>query len=101
MRHLRRSISEVKYLQEFVALRISGGILAVLCIANDRVLFVLSAWPAGPYLSVWQQMTPALLSYVNQTVKLAGAFAVELSLYPYLSADNYVHVSAHSSCEVN
>ncbi|MEM1637924.1 MAG: hypothetical protein QW247_09465 [Pyrobaculum sp.] len=42
-------------------------------------LLALNAWPAGAYLSVHAQRTSALLSYVVQTVKLAGALAVRAS----------------------
>jgi hypothetical protein len=64
------------------------------------VLLAPSAQPADAYLSVWRQRTLALLSYVDQAVKLAGAFTVKLSLHPYRSADRYGHASAHGSCKV-
>ncbi len=54
--------------------RLDLGVLAM-----GLVLLALSAWPAGAYLSVHPQRTLAMLSYVNQTVKLVGAFAVRLS----------------------
>ena len=64
------------------------------------VLLAPSVRPADIYLSAWRQRTLALWSYVNQTVKLAGAFAVKLSLHTHCSADRYGHASAHGSCKV-
>jgi len=64
------------------------------------VLLAPSARPADAYLSAWRQRMLDLWSYSNQTVKLAGAFAVKLSLHTYPSADRYGHASAHGSCKV-
>jgi hypothetical protein len=55
------------------------GKLDVAVLAIGLVLLVLSAWPAGAYLSVHRQRALAVLGYVSQTVKLAGAFAVRLN----------------------
>ena len=48
-------------------------------LALGLTLLILSAWPAGAYLSVYRQKTLALLGYVSQTAKLAGAFIVRLN----------------------
>jgi len=48
-------------------------------LALGLTLLILSAWPAGAYLSIYRQKTLALLGYVSQTAKLAGAFIVRLN----------------------
>ena len=48
-------------------------------LALGLTLLILSAWPAGAYLSIYWQRTLALLGYVSQTAKLAGAFIIRLS----------------------
>lgn len=48
-------------------------------LALGFALLILSAWPAGAYLSIYRQKTLALLGYVSQTAKLAGAFIVRLN----------------------
>ena len=48
-------------------------------LALGLTLLILSAWPAGAYLSIYRQRTLALLGYVSQTAKLAGAFIIRLS----------------------
>jgi hypothetical protein len=48
-------------------------------LALGLTLLILSAWPAGAHLSIYRQKTLALLGYVSQTAKLAGAFIVRLS----------------------
>ncbi|MEM1598894.1 MAG: hypothetical protein QXI07_10345, partial [Pyrobaculum sp.] len=55
------------------------GRLDPIVLALGLGLLALNAWPAGAYLSVHAQRTSALLSYVVQTVKLAGALAVKAS----------------------
>jgi hypothetical protein len=48
-------------------------------LALGLTLLILSAWPAGAHLSIYRQKTLALLGYVSQTAKLAGAFIVRLN----------------------
>ncbi len=55
------------------------GKLDAATLALGLALLILSAWPAGAYLSVHRQKTLALLGYVSQTAKLAGAFLVRLN----------------------
>jgi hypothetical protein len=55
------------------------GKLDAAILALGLTLLILSAWPAGAYLSIYRQKTLALLGYVSQTVKLAGAFIVRLN----------------------
>jgi hypothetical protein len=53
--------------------------LDAVILALGLTLLILSAWPAGAYLSIYRQKTLALLGYVSQTAKLAGAFIVRLN----------------------
>jgi hypothetical protein len=55
------------------------GKLDAVILALGLTLLILSAWPAGAYLSIYRQKTLALLGYVSQTAKLAGAFIVRLN----------------------
>ena len=55
------------------------GKLDAAVLAIGLVLLVLSAWPAGAYLSVCQQRTLSVLGYLAQTIKLVSAFGVRLN----------------------
>ena len=55
------------------------GKLDAVILALGLALLLLSAWPAGAYLSIYRQKTLALLGYVSQTAKLAGAFIIRLN----------------------
>ena len=61
-----------------VYIAIYGKFDAVI-LALGFTLLLLSAWPAGAHLSIYRQKTLALLGYVSQTAKLAGAFIVRLN----------------------
>jgi len=71
-------VSLLAWISFAVYIAVYGKLDAVI-LALGLALLLLSAWPAGAYLSIYRQKTLALLGYVSQTAKLAGAFIIRLN----------------------
>jgi hypothetical protein len=88
--HRYNELVATELLTSTVAWGIYAAYLATISVYDPALyllgylIILLNSWPAGAYLSIYRQRLSATLTYVSQTLKLAGAYMIRSNPTIYL-----------------